>query len=377
MPNNSENSEYQVFYSRGTESLLESEIEYYDLRIKGKIPGGYSLSATAEEILPFLTHTRFATRIGKLLFFTKIRNPEDLYKKAFQFPWEKVFPTPFSFQIDSRTRDVLNHSQYALYKLKDAIFDRARDRDLPIPVVSQYEPSFTLLLRAYEDNAFVLESLSTNSLTKRGYRFMPGAAPLRENLAQTMLAIADFQENDVVYDPFCGSGTIVLESVVLIATKGEIHRTSLSNSKSFLREYPNFQFSALKSRPPSKHFFGSDLEPPTIEIAQKNESASGFQGWVEWFVKDATSATPPSEKPGHIITNPPFGERLGNKEELRAMMERFGKQLKNHFSGWDLTIVTGDSSLLGPLDLKTELSHPVKIGDFSGKINHYKIKQWN
>ncbi|EMK03965.1 RNA methylase, PF01170 family [Leptospira kirschneri str. MMD1493] len=303
-----------------------------------------------------------------------MENPEDLYDQALQFPFEKILTSEHSLRIDSTTKDSLKDSRYATYKLKDAIFDRFRSKGKEPPKISRDEPDFLFYLRSHSEHAKLSLGLNTRPLQQRGHGRIGGEAPIREILASALIRYSGWNTKSSLYDPFCGSGTVVVEAALKLLYGGHTNYRSLASSLPFQKLFgqPNFKENLNLSS--EIKIFASDLDPKTLGLAKLNAKNAGVDHLIHFFESDAKiyeNEIKISE--GFIVTNPPYGVRLGTKEEAKETYLAWGKKLKDHFSGNVLAIVCGDTSLLGFLKLKKNKEQSLTIGKLKGKLVAYTL----
>lgn len=323
-----------------------------------------------------------------------IRDVEDLYNSARRYPWENWLSARTGFRIDSKTKDCLPDSRFAMYRLKDAILDRFRDAKLPLPDVGKETNGIALSLRSFMDHAKLEILLTPESLTKRGYRAKAGEATLRENLASAMIQFSEWDGRSPVIDPFCGQGTLLIEAC-LSHTKG-FHRNWETLCKSrifqdlFSEEIARMESlqekrkscvrdssrskSPTDSTVPLPRFIGWDHSPEAIEQAKSDAKRAGVDDQIEFRLgsleKDCDLDL---NEPIYILTDPPFGKRLGSREESQEIFARLGRFLKDWKKKVHLCLITGDPSLLGYLKLKKEKEMSLKNSQISSKIVLYKI----
>ncbi|EMF82353.1 RNA methylase, PF01170 family [Leptospira weilii serovar Topaz str. LT2116] len=301
-----------------------------------------------------------------------MENPEDLYNQAVQFPFETILGPEHSFRIDSTTKDSLKDSRYATYKLKDAIFDRFRSKGKEPPKVSRDEPDFLFYLRSHSDHAKLSLGLNTKPLQQRGHGRIGGPAPMREILASALIRYSGWNTKSSLYDPFCGSGTIVVEAALKLLYGGYTNYRSLASSLPFKKIFgepnPNVRnYSEVK-------IFASDKNETILNLARQNAKNAGVDHLITFFESDATvSENEKKISDGFIVTNPPYGVRIGTKEEAKEIYIAWGKKLKDHFTGNILALVCGDTSLLGSLKLKKDKEQSLTIGKLKGKLVAYTL----
>lgn len=339
--------------------------------------GGVFFSGKKENVISFCLTTKFASKVSLQLLNENAKSYDELYNLAKDIPWEIYISEDISFRIDSSTKDSLSNSLFAKHRLKDAILDRLREKKIPLPEIEPRDSDITILLRSHTDRISIELSLSGESVGRRGYRIETGTAPVREPIAQAMLSMSDWKEGTTLIDPMCGSGTILIEAALRERLNGEINRYLFNDSKVFAKLFPTYIFSKEKVEPPkTPHLFGYDIDLEAIRIAKENAYEAGVEDFIKFEVLDALQLKNQFDKTGHIVTNPPYGERLGKPiEDLREFYFQFGRVLKNEFPGWKFTVLCGDLSLLGKFGLKSSKELVLRHANLKAKIVDYELKK--
>ncbi|GBF49180.1 N6-adenine-specific DNA methylase [Leptospira ryugenii] len=306
----------------------------------------------------------------------KAQSYDELYEKCKKIAWEQWIATEHSFRIDAQTKDSLGNSQFAVHKLKDAILDRFREKKVPLPNIDKRIADITIVIRSFLDKFSIEISLTGESIGRRGYRVDAGKAPVREPIAQAMLHLGGWKPGELLVDPMCGSGTILIEAALYQKLNGEINRFILEESPTFQLLFPEYEFSQiLQTKPKEALFFGYDIDPESIRIAKENAYEAGVEDWILFEVQDVLQLKNSFKKPGFLVTNPPYGERIGKPiDNLREFYFQLGKHLKNYFPAWRLSLLCGEFSLLGKLNMKEESHLPLKHANLKAKIVQYQIR---
>ncbi len=366
-----EKLEYHASVAEGLHEFLEREIESYSLKVIAKNRGGVFFCGKKQNLKNFLLNTRFSSKVSFEIASFKSFHPDDLYEKSILIPWEKFFLDSSSFKIESLTKDSLSHSRFALYRLKDAIMDRHRKKIGETPDIEKDNPDILILLRSHQDIVSISLSITPASITKRGYRVKGGLAPLRENLAQAVLEFSGWDKNAVIIDPMCGSGTILIEAALLLQ-KNPLNINQMNSSTIFRRLFGE-EKKVISANPEQVVLFGYDKDPAVIQIAQENAKNAGVENWII-FEKKNFSELENSFSSGHIITNPPYGERLEDKDSAKILYGKISELIKSKFKGFYFTVIAGDKSLLGFFRLKEDKSMNLTIANWKAKIVNYQIK---
>jgi putative N6-adenine-specific DNA methylase len=308
--------------------------------------------------------------------------------------WDVWLPPERSFRVDaSGAIPGLSHSHYNALAVKNALVDRQRNHGGRRSSVNLENPDLSLHLHlsAGRPGQTPMATLSLNgsgdSLHRRGYRPAMGQAPLKENLAAGLMTLSGWDGSVPLVDPMCGSGTLLIEAVSHVL--GRAPGLIAANARHFAFEnWPDFsadlwqrelelaralhRFTLADGRPLAP-VIGSDLDPQVITQARANASAAGLDGFVEWRVGDLRDLQPPAT-PGMLVTNPPYGARLGEREELPELYADLSRMLKQRCRGWGLWLLSGDPRLSEALHLKASRRIPISNGGIDCRWLHYEIR---
>lgn len=280
----------------------------------------------------------------------------------------------------------ITHSHFGALKVKDAIVDQFRSTQGSRPSVNPIQPDVRVNVYVFENEATVSIDLSGDSLHRRGYRSEDTGAPLKENLAASILWCAEWpkraiQGNEVSFlDPMCGSGTLLIEAALMALKRapglGRKHYGFLGWSghdheawKRLLEEARDLEIKDPKKLP---RIVGYDQDPRAVRVALANLERAGMLGKVhvekrEFGGCEAISPT------GLLVVNPPYGERLGEAEDLRDLYKRMGDTFKQKFKGWDAYIFTGSSELSKCVGLKASRRIPLYNGAIECRLFKYEL----
>lgn len=322
-------------------------------------------------------YSRLATRILVQMSFARIQNEDELYELAYQTPWENWFGPEHTLRVDtSAIRSPFQSLQYANLRVKDAICDRLRDKEGARPSIDTVRPDAKVHVFLNEDSATLYIDSSGESLFKRGWRHDKGEAPLRENLASGLLALADWDPNAPLIDPFCGSGTILIEAawIALGAPPGlwrPFHFERLRHHD--IQAWQDLKAEARANMAPAIDvpLIGSDLNPAAIEAARSNLARAHLPADTIRFEVNNALAIQPVAAQGWIITNPPYGERLD--ESNNEFWSEWASHLKRNFAGWSVNLITSDLDLPSKLRLKPNRRFPLYNGPLDCRLFHFQM----
>ena len=383
-----EKLEFHSSCPEGLNDFLLQEIKDSNLKIISENRGGVFYAGKRKDLYRFFLSSRFSSRITFTLQKFNAVDANELYDKAYGIPWERIFLDGYTYKIESMTKDSLGNSRYALLKLKDAIQDRIRDKHGREGEIDRINPDIEIVLRSNRDNVSISISLSPKPMNKRGYRLDTVTAPLRENLAQALIHFSGWDFKNPLIDPMCGSGTILIEAALLLKEKGLINSELLNKSfifqEMFLEEYEKYsenitrqreaQDSIKKNNLKNVILYGFDIDEEAILKTRKNIERAGVSDYIKIEKRDFLEIENPIASTGYIVTNPPYGQRMGDSQDLKEFYFKIGKKLKNSFSNFIFTIVCGDKSLLGHLRLKADKEKNLSISKLKGKFVTYHIQ---
>lgn len=383
---NSENKshEFHAICSEGLLSFLKEEVLSHNLDIESENRGGIFFTGELSDVFQFLASTEVSSKVGVSLAGFSILDLDEFYDKAVELPWEKVLGPRTKFKIEGKTKDCLPDSRFAIYKLKDAILDHFRNIEAPFPDVDLESPDVVLNLRSFQNQVRIELLLHKSSLTKRGYRERAGDATLRENIAAGLLKFSGWKENAILIDPYCGQGTILIEAALKLKMGFYKNKNKFLAKRILINLFPDFDFENFlpesKIEAQSKPLLiGLDISSQAIEQAKLDAKKAGVEDWIHFTEGNLHELSfllneYPADLEKFIVTDPPFGKRLGTREDAVAIYAELGAFLKENIKPSHLCIITSDPSLLGHLKLKKDAELSLKNSNLKSKMVKYKIE---
>lgn len=386
-------SDHQFFAtcSKGVEDLVQKELESLGIeRIKIRT-GGVAFSGCVEDAYRACLWSRVASRILLQLKAFEISSDDDLYTEVISIDWSEHFSQDQTLLIDCfSSHSVVSNSHYASLRVKDAIVDQFVQNTTHRPSIDRDDPDIRINLYLSDRECLLYLDLSGDALHKRGYRQSAGSAPIRETLAASMLYRAkwpDFYGQGLpFYDPMCGSGTIIIEAVMMAANiapgllrsrdgrRFGFYRWKGFDSKKWddiLEDAEEKKRTGVRSLPVIS---GSDNDEKLVGIARNNIKVAGLPSFIKISLQDVThDLIPPVTEKGLIVTNPPYGKRIGQVQLLRTLYHRFGVQLKTHFNGWTAVIITTEQDLARSLGMRAFRKNMLFNGALKSVLYQYKI----
>jgi putative N6-adenine-specific DNA methylase len=306
------------------------------------------------------------------------RDEQDIYRISFAPRWTDWFEPTRTIRVDvSAIKSPLASLNYVTLKIKDAVCDKVRLLSRRRPNVDTHAPDIPI--QAHLTNRHFTLYLDTTGepLFKRGLRTTTGAAPLRENLAAGLLRLARWHPGIPLLDPLCGGATILVEAALMaldIAPGLERHYAFEKLNNFDVRRWRELRRKTTARQKPKKllAIYGSDLAPAAVRAARANLAAAGLEQCVTLECADVLDITAPSAK-GIIISNPPYGVRLGEQQRLAEFYPRLGDVLKKQFTGWRVYLLSADMRLPKLIRLATSRRIPLFNGALECRLFEYQM----
>ncbi|WP_261817372.1 bifunctional 23S rRNA (guanine(2069)-N(7))-methyltransferase RlmK/23S rRNA (guanine(2445)-N(2))-methyltransferase RlmL [Vibrio gallicus] len=376
--------QYLAVTANGLENLLVDELKELGISDPKPVQAGVRFKADLEQIYRACLWSRTASRFVRVLAEFQCQDDMDLYLAATAVRWSSHFAQTKSFIVDfNGTNQEIRNSQYGAMKVKDAIVDSFTKQNLERPTINKDQPDLRVHVRLHRDKAILGIDMVGQGLNQRGYRSEAGRAPLRETLAAAIVMRSGWDKQSPLVDPMCGSGTLLIEAVMWAANVAPGHARnnwSLENLCDFDYEL----WAEVKSEAKvqgrrgitkfSQPIVGYDLDKRVIETAKNNARRAGIADLIDFQVSDATKiVATSSDKTGTLVSNPPYGERLGTEPGLIALYSEFGAQLKAQFGGWNASIFSSSDELLSCLRMRADKQYKVNNGALNCLQKNYSI----
>jgi len=369
---------------KGLEYLLVTELEQLGGTEVRESLAGVRFKADVATAYHICLWSRLASRILMSLHSDEVHSTQDIYDVVYRVNWHVYFESHKSIAVEfTGTNEFINNTQFGALKAKDAIVDKFRDQGFDRPNVDKQNADIRIECRMVNNKLTLALNFSGRSLQQRGYRSNAGAAPLRENLAAALLLRSGWETTKPLYDPFCGSGTLVIEAALMAANIApSLTRDSFAFEalKSFKADaWGEIKASAQAIADESKSrkqlcIRGSDMDSRVLNIARDNAYRAGVEHLVTFEVSNALDIKPPfGNQKGNIVTNPPYGERLGELLPLIFVYHGFAKAVKSKFNGWDLSVFSSSIELLTAIRLAPDHKYKLFNGQLEAILANYAI----
>lgn len=351
--------------------------------------GGVAFEGTLQLACVVNLWSRLASRVLWQVGFGRYRDQQDIYDAALKVNWPHWFAVRNTMRVNvTAVRSPLTSIDFITLKIKDAVCDRFRNATGERPSIDTAAPDVRIHAFITSDTCTFYLDTSGDALFKRGYRVQPGEAPLRENLAAGLLHIAGWTSAQPLLDPFCGSGTILIEAAMIAADIapglergfGFRHLSWFDAvAWSSLREVARQRAEAGRHAA-RVQIRGSDVAEGAVVSARAAATVAGVASLIDFRRADALAAEwpdPPSDAahvlPGIIVTNPPYGVRIGEADDLRALYASFANTLKRNFAGWNAWILCGEMSLMKAIRLSPSRKVPLFNGAIECRLVEYRL----
>lgn len=363
---------------RGLESLLCAELTELAASSVHPVEGGVHFKGDWNVGYRANLESRIASRVLWKLGQFGYRSENDVYQSAHGLPWSDWFSEEETIRVNvAMVRCPLPSLEFVTLRIKDAVCDKFRALTGRRPSVDTQAPA--VRIHAFLDAQEVSFYLDTSGepLFKRGYRKAGGEAPLRENLAAGILRLAGWRPGTPLFDPMCGSGTFLLEAtqMALGHAPGRGRQFAFERLRNFEPDlWSRIRQEALEREREAvaQPIYGSDLYGEVLKMARANLAACGLEPVVSLKQANVLEVSPPAPE-GILVTNPPYGVRVGEGEALQAFYPQLGDVLKQRFSGWRAYLFSADMTLPKLIGLKASRRTPLYNGALECRLFEYKL----
>jgi len=371
----------QQFFStcpRGLEALLMAELQGIGAKNISPTDGGVSFMGDIAVCYQANLHSRIATRILWQVARGKYLTEDDLYQAAYKLNWPNWFDVKHDFMVKvTGVKCPLKSLEFATLRIKDAVCDKFRQAVGSRPYIDTKTPAVRIHAYLTAEEYIYYVDTSGDSLHQRGNRKASIEAPLRENLAAGILKLSGWQVGQPLLDPMCGSGTFLLEAAMMALNiaPGLKRNFGFEKLKNFESDtWKKIKNEALKKVKPTtfQKLYGSDLDLRAVRVAKQNLQEAGLLEAVQLAHVDVLEAAPPAES-GVLVTNPPYGVRIGEDADLAAFYPKLGEALKRKFAGWNTYFLTNDLRMPKLMRLSPSKKTPLFNGPLECRLFEIKM----
>jgi 23S rRNA (guanine2445-N2)-methyltransferase / 23S rRNA (guanine2069-N7)-methyltransferase len=348
---------------------------------------GVQFEGTLETAYRACLWSRTASRILMPIATFEAATPESLYEGVRSIPWTDHIRPTGTLAVDlAGATSGITHTHFGALKTKDAIVDQLRERTGERPSVELEQPEVRIDVRLDRDRATLSLDLSGDSLHRRAYRARGIAAPLKENLAAAILLRCHWPalaaSGGEFVDPMCGSGTLPIEAALMAL---DIAPGSMRSYFGFVgwvghdRELWRRLMEEAKARRAATAdrrmiLRGYDQDPGAVRAALENVDRARLRGFVHAERRDLEQLTREGGAGGLLVTNPPYGDRIGDQQRLQGLYELLGQKLREQFEGWKAAVFTGNPPLAKAIGINAKRSHTLFNGRIECRLLRFDIE---
>jgi 23S rRNA (guanine2445-N2)-methyltransferase / 23S rRNA (guanine2069-N7)-methyltransferase len=347
----------------------------HDVKFQGTLEVGYRACLWS----------RTATRVLLSLGSIDAASSKNLYDAVKRIDWREHLAAGATLACDcSGGNESIRHTLYGAQLLKDAVCDSLRETTGERPNIKPERPDVLLHLHVEGPTALLSIDFSGESLHRRGYRAEGGRAPLKENVAAAVLLRAGWPaihaEGGFLVDPMCGSGTFLSEAALIAADAAPALDRDYFGFTGWLGHDPAL-WEALRAqartrraaRVPHRCILGSDIDPAAVRMALENGECAGVADWLHVERRALDDVTRPAADSGLVVSNPPYGERIGAETGLPELYAGLGRLLRERFEGWQAAILTGNPPLARNLGIYARRTHRFFNGTIECRLLRFEL----
>ena len=363
---------------RGLEAILRGDLESMGANNVQATEGGVHFSGDWALCYRANLGSRIASRILWRVKEAQYRTEQDIYKAVFELPWRHWFDVTCTIRVNTTAiRCPLRSLEFITLLVKDAVCDRFRADCNERPSVDTLEPDIRIHVFIEESHLMLYLDTSGDALFKRGVRQHTNIAPLRENLAAGILRLGNWRPGVPLLDPMCGSGTFLIEAAQMsLNIQPGIGRSfAFEKLKNFdMVMWNKMRELAIAGQRPVKpmELYGSDLYGDALKTAWRNLEEAGLAECVKLKQANILEISAPAEQ-GIMVANLPYGERMGELDELAELYPKLGDALKRKFGGWTAYLFTADKAILKLMRLSPSKRTPLFNGAIECRLLEYRI----
>jgi 23S rRNA (guanine2445-N2)-methyltransferase / 23S rRNA (guanine2069-N7)-methyltransferase len=351
----------------------------HDVKFQGTLEVGYRACLWSR------TATRVLLSVGSI----DASSSKHLFEAVKRIDWREHFAAGATLACEcSGGNESIRHTIYGSQLLKDAVCDNLRDATGERPNIKPERPDVLLHLHVEGTTALVSVDFSGESLHRRGYRIEGGRAPLKENVAAAVLLRAGWPAiNDaggILVDPMCGSGTFLIEAALIAAdaapalTRDYFGFTGWRGHQPKLWERLHAEARARRAATVARRcILGSDVDADAVRMAIENATQAGVSDWLHVEKRALSEVMRPTSDIGLVVTNPPYGERIGAESGLSELYSELGRTLRERFRGWQAAVLTGNPPLARNLGIYAKRTHRVYNGTIECRLLRFDLNEAN
>lgn len=349
-------SAFEIFLASapGLEAALADEARQLGFAAVAAVPGGVTVRGGWPEVWRANLAVRGAGRVLARVDSFRAMHLAQLDKRARRVAWAELLRPDVTVRVEATCRkSKIYHSGAAAQRIERAIA-------AAVGAEITEDADVTIRARIEDDLCTLAVDTSGDPLHKRGFKQAVAKAPMRETLASLFLRVAGFTGTEPVVDPMCGSGTFVIEAAEMAA--GLLPGRARAFAFEKLATFDAAAWAVMRAPRvealPALKFYGSDQNAGAIEMSRANAERAGVTAITQFRQLSADQLSPPPGPPGLVVANPPYGDRIGDRQRLQTLYRSLGTTLRERFSGWRVAIVTSEDGLARATGLQFVTTSP-------------------
>lgn len=367
---------------RGLEPVLEMELAALGAANIRVVDGGVGFAGDVTLSWKANLESRVATRILWRIGQARYMNEDDIYKAAFHLPWPDWFNVSHTMMVKvTAVKSPLKSLEFITLRIKDAVCDRFRQINGERPSIDTREPDVRIHAYLTADQCQFYLDTSGAALFQRGLRHSSVEAPLKENLAAGIIKLTGWQPGAPFLDPMCGSGTFLIEAALMALdiAPGIKRHFAFEHLKNFdATAWNNIKSAAQQRIKPASPMpiFGSDSDFRAVRAARQNLESAGLSNVVQIQQLDALESPAPALPEGItgiLLSNPPYGERIGEEDALAELYPQLAAALKRNFAGWNAFFLTSDLRMPKLMRLSPSRKTPLFNGPLECRLFEFRM----
>lgn len=363
---------------RGLETVLASELDTLGAQYIEPTDGGVVFAGDFSLMMRVNLHSRYASRVLWRIVQGRFRHEQDIYRLAHDVDWAMLFDVQRTIKVSTTAvKSEVRSTEFVSLKIKDAICDRFRALNNRRPNVDTAAPDMRIHVFLMGNDITLYLDTSGDALFKRGVRVASNEAPIRENLAAGILALAGWTPGTPLFDPMCGSGTFLIEAAEMTLKRAPGQRRHFAFEQ--FNGFAAARWQALRDEAKAAELpasplpiWGSDIDAYALDAAYQNLSHSGLDACISLTEANMLDTSAPAAN-GIVVSNPPYGIRMDEQDRLAALYPELGHWLKQKMTGWNAYFVTADLRLAKLIRLSASKRTPLFNGALECRLFEYRM----
>jgi putative N6-adenine-specific DNA methylase len=366
---------------KGLSRFLEKEVNDLHMNIVRSLAGAVTTSGSLHDCMRLNLSLSTAHHVLYKVLECVCRTPDEMHTAVTALPWERLIPVDTILCVTSTVKtSSIRDTRFANLRCKDAIVDRLSDKTGKRCNSGPSRDGVVVHLYWHDERCILYLDTSGETLSRRGYRMIPGIAPMQETLAAGVIRATGWNggENSNFINPMCGSGTLAIEAALLaVKRKAGMLRRNFGFMHYIGFDKDSFQSMrseltlSEKSRPASA-IIATDISPQALDAARQNSRSAGVEQFIDFSACDIAETCVPDGN-GVVLINPEYGFRMGSDSDLEIVYKRIGDFLKQRCIGYMGFVFTGNLGLIKKIGLKASARTPFYSGKLECRLYEYKL----